>query len=82
MGKIIQTAHICYAINSADVFYNKVDESINQMQETGLKVEIQYQQSDIGISAFIIGREKNKNIEKEFENTVNRLLEALKEATL
>lgn len=57
MGKIIQTAHTCCSITSAIDFYNNVNKSIDQMQQSGLEVEVQYQQSDGVFSAFIIGRE-------------------------
>lgn len=57
MREIIQTAHTCCSINAGTDFYNNVNKSIGQMQQSGLEVEVQYQQSDGVFSAFIIGRE-------------------------
>jgi hypothetical protein len=81
MSKIMRTAHFCYDVTySADTFYQSVNESIDQMQEAGLEVEVQYQQSSRCISAFIIGREKDKDkysIEELSLKTAERIAEQL-----
>lgn len=55
--KIIDgVAHIMRPTGDADSFNSSVMENIRAMQDTGLEVEVQYRQSDICVSALILGR--------------------------
>ena len=56
MGEIRQTSHHYCSLDKVDKFFNDVNESINKMQEQGMTVEVQYQQSNGFFSAFIIGK--------------------------
>lgn len=52
-------AHTTAPGSESTVFYNNVRDNIMKMQNSGLVVEVQYQQSDTGFSALILGRLKN-----------------------
>jgi len=85
MGKIIQTAHNYCSLDKANEFYNNVNTLINLMQNAGLKVEIQYQQSNGFFSAFIIGREDNSspnfnhNIQINCETDIDKVCDEIVE---
>jgi hypothetical protein len=55
---IVDTEHIANNLTQADLFGNNVYNAIQKMQNEGLEVEVQYQQSDKFFSAFIIGRKE------------------------
>lgn len=55
---IVNTAHIANNLTQAELFGKNVNNAIDNMQNEGLEVEVQYQQSDKFFSAFIIGRKE------------------------
>ncbi len=54
--KIVSTALVRESILNIEPFGNTVNLNVNKMQENGIEVEIQYQQSDKFITALIVGR--------------------------
>jgi len=56
---IKEIAHNTAPGSEATAFYNGVRDIVNRMQQSGLIVEIQYQQSDKAYSALILGRSEN-----------------------
>jgi len=53
---IMEISHTVTPINESTKFYKLVADNINMMQVKGLVVEVQYQQSDSGLSALMLGR--------------------------
>jgi len=58
---IIEISHLTAPGSEATIFYNNVRDAINRMQQHGLTVEVQYQQSDTVFSALILGRKNNES---------------------
>jgi hypothetical protein len=60
MSKIISWAYLTDCNNTEVInnFAKKLAETIDEMQSRDLEVEVQYQQSDITLSALVLGREK------------------------
>lgn len=56
MEYIAKISHHACSLEKADEFHNDICKSIGEMQNEGLKVEIQYQQGNACFSALIIGR--------------------------
>ncbi|MED1948983.1 hypothetical protein [Brevibacillus centrosporus] len=53
-----KTAHVVAPISDAKGFEEAVRETMGTFQREGLQVEIQYQQSIAGYSAFVLGYEE------------------------
>lgn len=58
MKVIVNVTHILNAMNLADKFHADVCKRIEEIQNEGLEVEVQYQQSVDMISALILGRKE------------------------
>jgi hypothetical protein len=54
--EIKATQWVAKSFNLGNSFGDEVFEAINKFQKSGYEVEIQYQQSNNVVSAFIIGR--------------------------
>lgn len=56
MENITKIAHYACSLDKTDEFYDNICKSVGEMQNEGLKIEIQYQQGNACFSALIIGR--------------------------
>jgi len=74
---IKQIAHVITTINEATKFYEIVRNDIEILQNEGLVVEIQYQQSDEKLSALLLGIEpetRNYSVNAIDANKVKEVL--------